>query len=107
MGYPDHPGFKTNGPSAEAARAMARTAQTLREKVLRTLAAAPAGLHADAIASLLGESVLAVRPRVSELYRSGEIRKTEARAKNISGLSATVWVISPPLPGPSSSDGSR
>lgn len=100
-GYPDSPGYKSVGPSSDAARAIASTAKTLREKVLRTIAAAPAGLSADAVADRLGQSVLSVRPRVSELHRSGEIRKTKGRATNASGLSATVWVASPPLPGPS------
>ncbi|OSI68874.1 hypothetical protein [Bradyrhizobium canariense] len=103
-GYPDSPGYKSVGPSSDAARAIAGTAKTLRAKVLRTIAAAPAGLSADAVAELLKESILSVRPRVSELHRSGEIKKTDGRAKNASGLSATVWVASPPLPGPSAAE---
>lgn len=98
--YPTSPGFKVVGPSAEAARAIADRAKTLRDRVLGAIKAEPAGLSADQVAGKLGESILSVRPRVSELCRAGEIRKTEARAKNASGMSATVWVVSPPLHGP-------
>jgi hypothetical protein len=99
--YPDAPGHKTTGTSMEAALAVANRAKTLRAKVLATLQGATTGLSADAIADVLGESVLSIRPRVSELHRAGEIRKTEARVKNASGMNAVVWVVSPPLPGPS------
>jgi hypothetical protein len=99
--YPTEPGFKSSGTSEEAARAMAERAKTLRDRVLGAIKAAePIGLSADQVADKLGESILSVRPRVSELRRAGEIRKTEARAKNASGMSAVVWVIAPPLPGP-------
>ena len=54
-------------------------------------------LTADEIAHKLNRSILSVRPRVSELRRQGEIRQSGARGKNESGLTASVWVISPPL----------
>jgi hypothetical protein len=98
--YPDAPGFKTPGPSEQAAKAISSTAKTLRDQVLKTIVDAPAGLSADAVADRLGKSVLSVRPRVSELRRLGEIRPTTQRAKNESGMSATIWVQSPPLSGP-------
>jgi hypothetical protein len=99
--YPTDPGYKTSGTSLEAALAIANKAKTLRAKVLETLqAAAPAGLSADAVAHKLGESILSVRPRVSELRRMGEIRKADTRVKNASGMAAAVWVVSPPLPDP-------
>jgi len=98
--YPDVAGFKAPGPSEQAANTISGTAKTLREQVLKTISEAPAGLSADAVADRLGKSVLSVRPRVSELRRLGEIRPTTQRAKNQSGMSATIWVQSPPLPGP-------
>jgi hypothetical protein len=97
--YPDGAGFKSNGPSQEAAQAIERTAKTLRDQVLRTFQQSPQGLTADAVADRLGKSILSVRPRVSELHRQGEIRPAGDRGKNDSGMSATIWVISPPLPG--------
>ena len=65
--------------------------ERLRVLVLQILAATPPGLTADEIAAKLGESVLAVRPRVSELFRAGLIEKTGDRRPNASGLNAHVW----------------
>ena len=65
--------------------------ERLRTLALQMLAATPAGLTADEIAVRLGESVLAVRPRVSELFHAGLIEKTGARRFNASGLRAHVW----------------
>lgn len=95
--YPNEPGFKVGGTSEEAAIAIAGKAETLRARVLEEIASQPAGLSADAVAHRLGESVLSVRPRVSELHRAGEIRRSDARAKNESGMAAAVWVVSGPL----------
>jgi hypothetical protein len=95
--YPDNPGFKAAGTSQEAAKIIAAHAKTLRSRVLREIASMPSGLSADEVAARLKASILAVRPRVSELHRAGEIRKSEGRAKNASGMAAAVWVVSPPL----------
>lgn len=46
----------------------------------------------------LNMSVLSVRPRVSELKRTGKIKQTGARRKNESGMTATVWRISSGVP---------
>ena len=48
-------------------------------------------MTADEIAAKLGQSVLAVRPRVSELFHAGLIEKTGERRPNASGLNAYVW----------------
>jgi hypothetical protein len=98
--YPDCPGFKCAGPSEQAAQAISGTAKALRDQVLKTISEAPAGLSADEAADLLGKSVLSIRPRVSELRHLGEIQPANHRTKNQSGMSATVWVLSPPLSGP-------
>ncbi len=105
--YPDAPGFKARGPSEQAAQAIKGPAKTLREEVLRTISLAPSGLTADAVADRLGRSILSVRPRVSELHRQGEIRPAPQRGRNNSGMSATVWVVSPPLSGPSGKEDSH
>jgi predicted ArsR family transcriptional regulator len=81
-------------PRAEKARTSARW-ERLRARVLELLAATPAGLTADEIAAKLAESVLAIRPRVSELFHAGLIEKTGARRRNASGLSAHVWKKAP------------
>jgi hypothetical protein len=98
--YPDAPGFKVPGPSEQAAEAIAPIASNLRARVLTAISRAPAGLTADAVAARLNRSILSVRPRVAELHRQGLIRAAVARGKNASGMSASVWVVSPPLPGP-------
>jgi predicted ArsR family transcriptional regulator len=65
--------------------------ERLRARVLEVLASTPSGLTADEIAAKLDESVLAVRPRVSELFHAGLIEKTGERRRNESGLNAHVW----------------
>lgn len=86
--YPITAGFKRRGTSVEAAQSI--NAETLRETVLGWLRAH--GPHtADEAAAVLGETVLAIRPRFSELKRLGRIVETEQRRKNTSGRSAIVW----------------
>jgi hypothetical protein len=96
--YPDAPGFRVSGPSEQAATAVAGMARPLRHQVRNAIANAPHGLTADEVAARLGKSILSIRPRVAELHRQGEIRQTGARGKNSSGMTASVWVLSPPLP---------
>jgi len=87
--YPLAAGSKTGGTSAEAAKKI--HAARLRNKALRVLQTNPRGLTADEIAAELGESILSIRPRVSELKRLGEVEKTRERRRNQSGMSASVW----------------
>jgi predicted transcriptional regulator len=93
--YPDAPGFKVSGPSEQAAVAIAGTASKMREMALAQFALHPSGTTADEIAKDLNPSVLGVRPRVSELKRTGRIEQTGARRKNESSMTATVWRIAP------------
>ena len=55
--------------------------------------AGPQGLTADEIASRLTQSVLSIRPRVSELKEMGEIEKNGLRRPNVSGMKAAAWRI--------------
>lgn len=97
--YPDVPGFKAaNGASQEAAAAIAPRAPRLRGIVLAAFHEAPAGLTIDEAAGVVDLPVLSVRPRVAELHRLGEIRPTDERRRNTSGMSATVWRIADSLP---------
>ncbi len=98
--YPDAPGFKTQGPSQQAAKAISSTAATLRAQVLNEFKQHQAGRTADEIATSLNLSVLSVRPRVSELRRLGKIEQTGSRRTNESGMTATVWRLSSSVPGP-------
>ncbi len=87
--YPRTPGYKRPGTSSDAAAAMGSRAVTLRARVLQVLVTGPA--TADEVAGVLGESVLAVRPRFSELRKLGRIVETDERHENKSGKSAVVW----------------
>lgn len=90
--YPERPGFKDRTTSKEAACAVAPTAAQLRARVLDAIERAGSyGLTADEAASRLGVSVLAVRPRVSELYAEDRIERTGERRRNDSGMHA--WVM--------------
>ena len=65
--YPSAPGFKERkGTSRDAARKIAPRAATLRDDCLRVLTEVwPAGHTADEVATILGKTVLAIRPRFS------------------------------------------
>jgi len=93
--YPSEPGAKAPGTSTEAAHKMQGRASALRDKVER-LFLTGATLTADECAEALHESVLAIRPRLSELVKMGLIVKSyqgdmPERRKNASGMSAQVW----------------
>ena len=90
--YPDAPGWKEPDTSRKAADSTARRAALLRERCLRALRdAGAAGLTADEAAERLGESILSVRPRFTELLRTGRIADTGKRRRNASGRQAKVW----------------
>lgn len=93
--YPNKAGFKEDTTSRDAAeKAEAHGAEALRHQVLnRITQAGPFGMTADECAAALGKSVLAIRPRVSELNKRGLIEKSEVKRRNSSGLLARVWVF--------------
>jgi predicted ArsR family transcriptional regulator len=92
MPYPRDPGRKALGTSRDAAEAITSHAKTMRDRVLAFLTQHhPRSFAADEIAAGLGESILTVRPRVSELRRSGLIEPTAERRRNKSGLLAKCW----------------
>lgn len=78
--------------SMQAAEAASHTAPSLRIQVLEAIRAARHGLTADEAADKLAMSILAIRPRVTELKAAGLIVQSCARRKNASGRSAVVWV---------------
>lgn len=87
--YPDRPGFKSAGTSKEAAKIAMSASKTIRERVLEELRHQP--LTPDEAAVRLSLSVLAVRPRFSELAKKGLIIRTGDQRQNASGLKADVW----------------
>jgi hypothetical protein len=90
--YPIQAGFKERGATSEAAaKAIEPTCARLGIRVLQALREHPR--TADEVAETIGETILAVRPRVSQLYRQGIIRKSGDRRLNASGLGAHVWEL--------------
>ena len=92
--YPESPGFKEPTTSRAAAEKIAATLEPRKREVLNVLREAGAnGLTADEAARRIGRTVLAVRPRFSELRKVGMIRKSGLRRLNDSGIEAHVWVL--------------
>lgn len=92
--YPEAPGHKGGGTSKEAAVKIRGRAAVLRQRVLDWFRFNTRGT-ADECAEALGESILAIRPRVSELKTAGEIRKTSRRKTNQSGMTAAIYTTIP------------
>ena len=93
MQYPNQPGYKIEGTSQQAAASMVGPANALRMRVLAHVRKCGYnGSTTDICASVIGESVLAVRPRFTELEQMGLIRKTKLTEKNESGRNATVYM---------------
>ena len=76
--------------SEKAAKDMKSRAPLLRERTLEQISNST-GLTADEIAANLGESILSIRPRVSELAKRGLVIKTDRTRRNHSGKAAIVW----------------
>jgi predicted ArsR family transcriptional regulator len=91
MNYPAEPGYKEDDTSKEAAESFKETAATIRGKVVSMLFR-HGPQTADEVAKKLGLSVLAVRPRFSEL-KNGFIADTGKRRLNLSGKRAKVWKL--------------
>ena len=90
MSYPSEPGYKEDDTSKEAAESFGKDkAATIRGKVV-TMLFKHGPQTADEVAERLKMSVLAVRPRFSELKR-GFIVDTGIRRLNLSGKRAKVW----------------
>lgn len=89
--YPTTPGFKEHDTSKEAAKAISGRAEILRDRALTRIANRPS--TADEVAEALGESVLAIRPRITELKQLGKIERSGERRANASGQKAHVWRV--------------
>jgi hypothetical protein len=92
--YPEAPGYRRTDTSEAAARSMGGSAAHLRKRCLDALKARGPST-ADELASAIGESVLSVRPRVTELKELGMARDTGQRRENRSGRKAAVMEAVP------------
>lgn len=77
----------------EAQEAIEPRAATLRGKAMSQLRQL-GPMTADQIATATGETILAMRPRITELKQKGLIVDTGKREKNVSGRSAAVMKAS-------------
>ena len=93
MNYPHIPAIGKTDTSAAAAPSLP-LAKRLQRRVLFALSHGPA--TADEVAARMKESVLAIRPRFTELSRAWRIADTGERRKNASGRNAIVWKLSEP-----------
>lgn len=76
MSYPVEPGYKTGGASQKAAVAIKGKAPTIAAQVLAHIQENGPSTPTQ-ISQEIGRSFLSVRPRCSELYKRGKIKKTE------------------------------
>ncbi len=91
--YPHAPGHRVGGASKAAAEAMKVRAPSLKARALAAIVAAyPDGLTPDECAAMARSSILAMRPRLSELYAEGRVLKSQRTRTNASGLEAHVYV---------------
>tara|TARA_R110000824_G_scaffold34752_3_gene109902 strand:+ start:378 stop:692 length:315 start_codon:yes stop_codon:yes gene_type:complete len=93
--YPFKAGAKTQtGPSQQAAQELNKRGrpESLRDKVIASLELYGA-LTPDECADRLGESLLSIRPRFSELSRMGRILKTGNTRPSSQGKSQAVWRV--------------
>ncbi len=97
MNYPTLPAVGRTDTSRAAAPSGPQ-AVNLQKDVLRVLRKGPA--TADETANSLGKSILAIRPRFSELRAQGRIVDTGGRRRNdSSNHRAIVWKLAEPASG--------
>lgn len=89
--YPREPGYAPNDTSHRATREVKAVATGLRFAVLGVLKTRP--MTADETAAALNQSVLTIRPRLTELLRMGVIEDSGERRRNESGKLAKVWKV--------------
>jgi hypothetical protein len=91
--YPNRAGFKADGESQDAANAIEGSGQASR---LRTAVLGFYGRRsgtADECAASLGESILSIRPRCSELLTQGKLYRTGERRKSSEGRAQAVLAL--------------
>lgn len=93
--YPGRAGFKVSGTSQDAANAIEGSGQAGRLRM------AVLGFYArqngtpDECAAYLGESILSIRPRCSELLTQGRLYRTGERRKSSEGRAQNVLALTP------------
>lgn len=90
--YPSAPGHKGGATSAAAAEAVAPSASTYREMVLRGLRRRGPSTPEE-MALWLRVDLMSIRPRFSELSAKGLIRRTGQTRISRTGKRANVWEV--------------
>jgi hypothetical protein len=86
-------GYRNTDTSAQAADRVESRAGTLRASVLDVLRGASAPLSPDAVADILREDKLSIRPRFTELKDAGKIRDSGLRGKTDLGRPCILWEV--------------
>ena len=91
--YPERAGYKAEGTSQDAANAIEGSGQAgrLRAAVLGWYATHTG--TADDCAAALGESILSIRPRCSELLAKGLLFRTGERRPSSTGTAQNVLAM--------------
>jgi len=90
---PDGAGYRNTDTSYAAALEIEPKAATIRKRIIEHMRTINAPISADDTAEALALSVLAVRPRFSELRESGRIVDSNQRGTNRSGRSSILWKL--------------
>ena len=90
---PDGTGYHNTDTSYDAALEIEPEAATIRKRIIEHMQTINAPISPDDTADALGLSVLAVRPRFSELRESGRILDSNQRGTNRSGRSCILWKL--------------
>jgi predicted transcriptional regulator len=92
--YPTKPGYQARDTSKAAATHITAECVTLRQRsfaLIGNISEPERWRTPDEIAELLHESVLSIRPRMTELVRFGLIEDSDQRRSNASGRMAIVY----------------
>jgi len=87
--YPQSPSVGVQPTSREAAEHIAPRVQTLRDRALAVIRERPS--TADEVCEALGESVLSLRPRCTELFKLGLVEDSGLRRKNSFNRNCIVY----------------
>ena len=90
--YPNSPGSKVSHPETSIAAGIGlRDAAIVLRKKAENILGTFVNVTADEAAKFLGVSVLAMRPRFSELVKQGKAEDSGIRRRNDSGRMAAAW----------------
>lgn len=91
MSYPHTPGHQNTDTSRDAAAQVTKLSER-HESILEMLKTF-GPMTSDEVAETIKDSILAIRPRLTELKRLGLVHDTGTRRKNSSGRSAIVYRV--------------